>query len=278
MEAKRRFTSYDGFKLFVAILLLLGIILSWRSSSLTKDTPPTEVAEVATEEIKATLEPTEEIVREEMPTLEATSEAVEEPTSPELELPPLPEPSDGLSYDADSGFVLSPENLPLYQLDEEGFDWTPIIPEDLTEFQLSSAGEHRWVLIDDQDAPRHYWEFDVHLWMNVPQEQVVAEESTQTEDVKIADCSDTLPPRLMPGEEAKVLVRLNFRSSPGIANDNWLTTMRPGTQLKVLGETVCTVYDFGAYLWWHLEREDGVTGWSAEAPVNGSYYFLEPVE
>ena len=114
--------------------------------------------------------------------------------------------------------------------------------------------------------------------MEIPQEQVVAEEPTQAEEIAIADCSDTLPPRLTPGEGAEVLVRLNFRSSPGIANDNWLTTMRVGTHLKVLGETVCTVYDFGSYLWWHLEREDGALGWSAEAPVNGTYYFLEPVE
>ena len=269
---KRGIIPYDGFKLVIALLLLLVIFLIGRAVVKSEVSPPSTTAEIL-----ETPEPTEETTLEEEPTaaIEATPTpteeiALEEEPTPEIELLPFPELSDGLSYDVESGFLLSGDGLPIYVLDEYGTDWIPVIPNDLGELELSSNEENEWVLLDDNGEPKYYWDFASHSWVEIPQEQ--------SEEVEVLPCGDTLPPRLIPGESAKVFVRLNFRSSPGISRENWITTLRPGTQLKVLGETFCTEYNHGSYLWWYLEREDGTRGWSAEAPINGSYYFLEPVE
>jgi hypothetical protein len=68
-----------------------------------------------------------------------------------------------------------------------------------------------------------------------------------------------------------------MRSSAGIGNSLILTNPT-GTQLAIIGGPVCEPYQGGAYLWWQVSREDGQSGWSAEATLTGTYYFLEPVQ
>jgi hypothetical protein len=69
---------------------------------------------------------------------------------------------------------------------------------------------------------------------------------------------------------------LNFRSSPGIAN-NWLRTNLPGTKVEVIGGPECSPHVAGAYVWWQINLPDGQMGWSAEASQFGSFYFMEPM-
>jgi hypothetical protein len=78
------------------------------------------------------------------------------------------------------------------------------------------------------------------------------------------------------GGTARVLTNLNLRSAPEIAN-NIFKTHVTGTTLSVLQGPVCVPYQNSAYLWWEVEGPGGVTGWSAEAFLNGNGYFLEPV-
>jgi hypothetical protein len=82
--------------------------------------------------------------------------------------------------------------------------------------------------------------------------------------------------RLQTGISAIILRRLNFRSSPGIQN-NWLLTNNPGTKVEVIGGPECIPHSIGAYVWWQIKLPDGQIGWSAEAPQQGMFYFMEPI-
>jgi hypothetical protein len=81
--------------------------------------------------------------------------------------------------------------------------------------------------------------------------------------------------RLQVGENATILRRLNFRSSPGIQN-NWLQTNLPGTQVEIIDGPTCLPHFIGAYVWWQIKLPDGQIGWSAEASLFGRFYFMEP--
>jgi hypothetical protein len=54
-----------------------------------------------------------------------------------------------------------------------------------------------------------------------------------------------------------------------------------GTTLEVIGGPQCTPFSTasgsGAYLWWYVRMENGLEGWSAEAPLIEEKYFLEPI-
>ncbi len=260
MNAKPRFIPYDGFKLLIAIILLLIITGLWMTSTDGRGAPVP----------MADSDNMEEVVAEPEPTLEPL------PTpQPEVELPPFPEPSKGLSYDADSGFIVNAEGKALYQLNEDGTGWVPVIPDEMKSMQISSEDDSSWSLSDDEST-KYTWDAASHSWVEVPQEEA-AEEPAQEEISTVAACEGASPPQLSPGREAEVLSNVNFRSSPGIG-DNWIATLQTGSHLKVLGETACLPHGSGAYLWWQLEREDGTIGWTAEAPLSGTTYFIQPVE
>jgi hypothetical protein len=86
--------------------------------------------------------------------------------------------------------------------------------------------------------------------------------------------------RIRVGDSVRVLFRLNFRTGPGL---NWpiLLTNNPGTRMDVIGGPVCTRRSTPggdrAYLWWNVRLQNGLEGWSAEAPLINPYYFLEPI-
>jgi hypothetical protein len=87
-------------------------------------------------------------------------------------------------------------------------------------------------------------------------------------------CEAFAKSRLKVGMDAVTKVRLNFRLSPGIQN-NRILTMPFNTKVAIIGGPTCTRYVRGAYLWWQIKLPDGRTGWSAEASLLGTYYFLE---
>jgi hypothetical protein len=79
------------------------------------------------------------------------------------------------------------------------------------------------------------------------------------------------------GTNARILRRLNFRSSPGI-RDNWILTNIPGTPVEIVEGPECIPHLWGAYLWWLIQLPDGRIGWSAEGSLHGTFYFMEPME
>ena len=266
MNKKGGFTSYDGFKLIIALILLFAILALWMTSSNRSgdSLPVVEVPdiEVAPEEKPETAQEEPAIEEEATPVAEKESEA---------EFPPLPEPSEGLSYDAESGFILNADGEALYALNEDGTGWVPVIPDNMKKLDLSSDGYDGWTL-NDEDGAKYIWDRDTHSWLEVPQEDVAEEDLTE-----IPECAGAASPQLSVGDDAEVVSDVNFRSSPGIG-DNWITTLRAGSQLKILGEPTCLPYGNGAYLWWQLERENGAIGWTAESPISGTNYFIAPVE
>ncbi|MCP4142072.1 MAG: hypothetical protein GY755_17650 [Chloroflexi bacterium] len=92
------------------------------------------------------------------------------------------------------------------------------------------------------------------------------------------DCPAALSSRLEAGMKVIVKKNLNFRSSPEFRSDNLLFTHLAGTILEVEGEVFCSTETEMPYLWRKLKTPEGIIGWSAEASVSGSFYFLEPVE
>ncbi|MFW5690872.1 MAG: hypothetical protein ACOCXZ_00110 [Chloroflexota bacterium] len=85
------------------------------------------------------------------------------------------------------------------------------------------------------------------------------------------DFDGFLPPRLIPGEAARVLTTpLNFRPAPTTTLAR-LDQLRPATLVDVTGTPACNE----GYVWWPV-TVDGVDGWLAEGnPVEETYY-LEP--
>lgn len=260
MQTNKGFIAYDWFKLIVAILLGLALLILWTSLPVSK--PTTEVPAAETEEVtvvKST--PTAE------PVVEETAEADETPV--EVELPSFPEPSAGLEYDAANGGLVDADGNLVYTLNDDGSGFTPVIPDDLQSLKL----EGEWTLLDENGNPAYQWDAESHSWVAVPQEEVAAE----AVNTNIVECAGAADARLTGGQQAEALRNVNFRSSPGVG-DNWAGSLFSGDQVKVMGETACTPYGNGAYLWWQVERADGKTGWVAEAKANSPSYFLAPVE
>jgi len=104
--------------------------------------------------------------------------------------------------------------------------------------------------------------------------------SDSTDDevsVDVSTCEEIAKSQLQTGMTARVLQRLNFRSSPEIKS-NRILTHSPEALAEIIGGPICTRYsNGGAYLWWQLELPNGLVGWSAESSIFGDYYFMEPV-
>jgi carboxyl-terminal processing protease len=109
-----------------------------------------------------------------------------------------------------------------------------------------------------------------------PPTPLPAQPATGTAATPVAvECPLAKPSHLTPGKSAVVNSSLNLRSSPGF-KDNWVATIPAGTSVDVIGNPTCNPYLDGAYLWWQVKLPDGTIGWSVEAPLSGSLYFLEP--
>ena len=191
-------------------------------------------------------------------------------------MPPFPQPDSGFNYDAAKGGLINADGALVYQLNEDGTGWTPTVPDDMGAMKLSSTDDGKWALLREDGTVRYTWNPETQTWVEVLQEEEQAAEETTA--LVVVDCPGAAAPRLVAGEKTSVLRNVNFRSSPGIGEDNWLSTFSAGTELFVIGETVCTEYGSGAYRWWQLEREDGTIGWTAESAAASVNYFLEPVE
>ena len=83
---------------------------------------------------------------------------------------------------------------------------------------------------------------------------------------------DDLPPRLVAGEQARVLagVTLNVRPQASV-NIARIGVVRPGSSFEVLAGPACA----DGFVWWQIDHEDSV-GWVAEGSASDSSYWIEP--
>jgi hypothetical protein len=252
---------YDLFKFIVAlILLVILILLLLQGPSPAPTQLPTQApAETATQPI---------------------STETPEPLPTQTELPPFPDSSETLTLNPDTQLLETADGVPVYRFDEETGEWVPVIPEDLASTHGPDAAlqpdTDGW-MIETKDGVVYIWDPDSLTWKEVVLETVEVEPTPAPAPETNVDCPLAKPSRLTAGIKGRVTAPLNIRSSPGIAN-NRLFTMSPGTELKILGSPICLPHHKGAYLWWQVEIPGVQIGWSAEAPQNEDFYFIDPIE
>ena len=91
-----------------------------------------------------------------------------------------------------------------------------------------------------------------------------------------ASCGTLAPSRLSVGQKARVMMRLNLRSSASIAAPI-IRVNSTNSQVEIIGGPTCEPVGAHAYLWWQIRLADGTEGWSAESPLNQARYFLQPI-
>jgi hypothetical protein len=101
---------------------------------------------------------------------------------------------------------------------------------------------------------------------------------TPTPTPTLVLCTGAMPSRLSIGMQVLVINNLNIRASPEFSNNSWIRTNPSGTVLEIIGGPVCNADPEIPYLWWQVRTPGNLTGWSAEASAQGSFYFLEPIE
>ena len=258
MNTVNVYWRYDLFKLIVTMLLLLILLLSF-----PKPGPNPPIAEGDSGDIVTA-------------TGGSHPEDLEpgNPDSPQYPLlPPFPPASGNLAIDDTQQYLVAPDGHAVYELDNDDFLWKPVIPEELLselpqEYEIIAPGPAAWTIQSMDGQPLYTWNVERQTWEAVP---------PTVQPASVEDCPVALAPRLQPSDQARTLVNLNLRSSPGI-KDNWMLTNIAQTQLTIVGGPVCVIQEGGAYWWWEVENPSGLRGWSAEAHQGGGYYFLEPVQ
>jgi hypothetical protein len=247
---------YDLFKLIVALMLLIIVLLTLPSS-------PSTVLENGNAGIAT----------DPAPVSAADEVSPPSPSEPPetAGLPALPQTVVELTLDESKRNLLAPDGRIVYNLDEEHGGWLPVVPQEIQnrlregDFLRETEGMG-WIIQSDQGRPLYTWNQDTLTWS----------EGQVSPPVSGGDCPVLQQARLQADGKARVLTNLNMRSTPGI-EDNWLVTNVTGTELKIISGPVCTVQTQGAYWWWEVENPYGQRGWSAEAHESGYYYFLEPL-
>ena len=237
MQASRRAPGYDLFKLIVAILLLILFFLLNLRTAPQSPLPSFTLTAAA-----------------------STSRA---------------RPSAVLSSAIRVSLTPSPAALPAPTATNLPESATSMIPATLTVAPLSSPTETSPAATTQSPLAS-------------PTETIIPEPAATPVPSSTATSTPSSPPsvasaceaassrsRLQNGTNATIVRRLNFRSSPGIA-DNWLRTNLPGTRVEVVGGPQCLPHVAGAYVWWQIRLPDGQIGWSAEGSQFGTFYFMEP--
>ncbi len=295
--------SYDLFKLIIAIILALIVLLLLLRAP--KANQPTAAVAVPTATVAV---PTPTTV------VAAPTTA---PAQAEVNLPEFPAANFQWKFDKAKGLLLDPNGKALYRLDVDAGKWVPIVPDELQAslpegFQIAEV-DGVWQIAGPDGKALYRLDVDAGKWVpivpdelqaSLPEGFQIAEvdgawqiagpdgkalyrwnpdtmsweaiESAETSPSTSSTCA-ARPTRLTVGDYAKVLTNLNLRLSPGIG-DNWIMTMPAGTVVEIIGGPECVPYGDGAYRWWNVRLSDGRTGWAAEAPIHGNYYFLEPIQ
>ncbi|NPA92409.1 MAG: SH3 domain-containing protein [Chloroflexi bacterium] len=206
-------------------------------------------------------------------------EAVEETVT--ANLPEFPTADFQWNFDKAKGLLLTPDGKAIFRLDPDSGKWVPIVPDDLQAslpegFQVAEV-DGAWQITGPDGKLLYRWNPDTMSWEAVETAETSTGASNEETSTAASSACAAHPARLSVGDSAKVLTNLNLRLSPGIG-DNWIMTMPAGTVVEIIGGPECVPYGDGAYRWWNVRLSDGRTGWAAEAPIHGDYYFLEPIQ
>jgi|GEM_PF-1310172 hypothetical protein len=89
-------------------------------------------------------------------------------------------------------------------------------------------------------------------------------------------CPASMPSRISVGNRVRLTSNLNLRSA-GSLNASLVLTNPANTMLTIIDGPLCEELSGGAYLWWMVQMADDTQGWSVEATLDGSAYFMEPL-
>jgi hypothetical protein len=203
-----------------------------------------------------------------------------------VNLPPFPSAEFEWQYDAVSGNLFNPQGTAVYSLDSNKNEWKSLLPSESaptstpppptstqsplpSETPLPTAAAQPTATQQPTATPEP---------TSTPAELSPAAATTEpAAQGTSGECTLPAPSRLTAGGKARILSNLNFRSSPEIG-DNLIRVNPAGMELKIIGGPQCVPYQDSAYAWWNVEMPDGQQGWSAENRLNGSAYYLAPIQ
>ncbi|PKO19155.1 MAG: hypothetical protein CVU39_00980 [Chloroflexi bacterium HGW-Chloroflexi-10] len=89
-------------------------------------------------------------------------------------------------------------------------------------------------------------------------------------------CPASMPSRISVGNRVRLTSNLNLRTA-GSLNASLILTNPANTMLTIIDGPLCEELSGGAYLWWMVQMADDTQGWSVEATLDGSTYYMEPL-
>lgn len=281
MNIPNKFIQYDVFKLVIALILVVLILLFWGMNTSSQTGPVTGLTVVPTQQkltsTAAPQEPASTAVMEGPAEVETPAED-EQPAAAAPLLPPFPVPAENYTFSETDTLLVGLNGEPVYQLSADGSMWVPLIPQELGDpaTQPTFVEPDGWQM--ESNGVSYRWDPAGAVWVseNNPESPAAVEPTIEEPEIS-QDCA-AAPTQLSVGQQARVASNLNLRLSPDISASNRILTMPIGTTVEILAAPVCTPYQNGAYLWWQVVLPDGTQGWAAEASLTQSNYFLTPIE
>lgn len=216
-------------------------------------------------------------------------------------LPAYPGAEFEWKYDSSSRVLLNPQGVQLYTLTADGSHWQPVISASVRlqlprEYRLVQNSSGMWQILDASGSEITFWDSNSFQWRfdlaavpatptpgEVATPAVTATQSftatfTPTQVATPTEhCPTQIVSRLKIGQTALVVENLRVHSTPEMI-ENVVFGIPRDQIVTVLDGPVCEPYMGRAYLWWEIQKDPGDTGWVVEATLNGSGYFLEPVD
>jgi len=224
-------------------------------------------------------------------------------------LPQYPDAPFSWKYDPVARELLNPQGVQIYSLSSDGSAWEPVIPASLRlelprETRLVQASDLSWQITDTHGGLIATWNAGQNEWVIgvfVPTSTATSTPtltllSTPTAGVSATprltptqivsptitlvptlDCPLPMESRISVGDLVVLLQNLNVHTDPLLSSQ--VTHANPkDARGTILGGPVCEPYEYSAFLWWKILDANGLSGWVAEASLNGSVYFLEPAK
>lgn len=224
-------------------------------------------------------------------------------------LPADPAANFAWKYDSNARELLNPQGVPIYSLSADGNHWQPVIPVNVQlelprDYRLIQSSSGNWQILDTDGNEISAWDSDLLLWSfdldavyatktHTPsitpslilfftptptRRSIFAATLTPTPSLTPTEsCSTKIVSRLKVGQSAIALENLRVHRTPEMI-ENIIKGIPRDEVVTVLAGPVCEPYQGGAYVWWEINSGPGELGWVVEAALNGSVYFLEPVE
>ena len=223
----------------------------------------------------------------------------------ETNLPEFPPANFEWEYDPTTHELMNPQGVQLYRLGPDGTFWQPVIPASVS-LQLPGGYRRRqnnqggWQIFDSSGAIVASWNAVEFRWVMglirtaTPLRPTATPELSATPTLRptltprptltgtatataTQSCNTPVETRLTAGQPARVVINLNLHTIPEMT-DNVFGASPALAIVDVLQGPLCVPYQDGAYWWWEIRNEKGVTGWSVEATLSGEEYFLAPLE